>query len=156
MESKGKKFETQFHEDWLTSFPNSFIYRLPDQQSHYGGGGSRNPCDFICYTAGKLFLMECKSHAGNTLSFSNLRQLDLLYKYSNVTDVYCGFVVWMYDHDKVFYIPCTEIIKMKSNGLKSFNVNNYDGYIVYEIPSIKKRTFLNSDYRKLVEDLCQK
>lgn len=151
MQSKGKKFEEQFFKDWLNSFPNSFIYRLADQQSHYGGGGSRNPCDFICYTNNKLFLIECKSHAGNTLPFSNLKQLDLLHKYSKIDSVNCGFVIWMYDHDSVFYIPCKEIIKMKLDGLKSFNVNNYDGYNVYVVPSEKKRIFMNSDYKFITE-----
>ena len=42
MADYGKKFEQQFKKDWELSFPNSFIYRLPDQQSGYRGG-SRNP-----------------------------------------------------------------------------------------------------------------
>ena len=38
---------------------------------------------------------------------------------------------------------------MKSDGLKSININKLDDYNYVEIPSVKKRTFLNSDYRIL-------
>ena len=43
----GKKFESVFREDWEKSFPNGFLYRLPDQMSGFAGSCASNPCDFI-------------------------------------------------------------------------------------------------------------
>lgn len=75
--NKGKKFEEQVREDLGKTFPNSFILRLPDQQSGYYGS-SKNICDFILYVNGTLFLLECKSHKGNTFPLSNLTQFGKL------------------------------------------------------------------------------
>ena len=148
MSDYGKKFEQQFLEDWGKSYPNTFIYRLPDQQSRYKGG-SRNPCDFICYNNKNLYLIECKSHAGNTIPFSNLRQHDLLKSYESCAIT--GYICWFYDHDKVFFIQTQTITKMIEENKKSINIKDKDRFI--EIPSIKKRTFMNSDYSVLVDIL---
>ena len=143
MPDYGKKFEKQFLEDWGNSFPNTFIYRLSDQQSRYKGS-SRNPCDFICYNKKNLYLIECKSHAGNTISFDNLRQHDLLKLYEDCAIT--GYVCWFYDHDEVFFIPTQTVTKMKEDGKKSINRKDKDIYHFITIPSKKKRTFLISDY----------
>ena len=37
---------------------------------------SVNICDFIAYTEGKLYLLECKSHSGASLPFSVISQYD--------------------------------------------------------------------------------
>ena len=147
MADYGKKFEQQFKKDWELSFPNSFIYRIPDQQSGYRGG-SRNPCDFICYTGRSLFLIECKSHKGNTIPFTNLRQHDLLKTYESCAIT--GYICWFIEHGKVVFIPTQTISKMEKDGLKSININKLEGYDYIEIPSVKKRTFLNSDYKILI------
>lgn len=144
----GKKFETQFRKDWETSFPNTFIYRLPDQQSMYKGG-SRNPCDFICYNNKHLYLLECKSHKGNTIPFSNLRQHDILKIYEDCAIT--GYICWFYEHDRVIFVPTTTVSKMMEDGLKSININKLDEYKYVEIPSEKKRTFMISDYKILVD-----
>lgn len=148
MSDYGKKFETQFRKDWLASFPNTFVYRLPDQQSMYKGG-SRNPCDFICYNNKKLYLLECKSHKGNTIPFVNLRQHDILKTYESCAVT--GYICWFYDHDKVIFIPTQTISKMMKEGLKSINIKNMSDYEHVDIPSIKKKTFMTSDYKILVD-----
>lgn len=148
MNDYGKKFEVKFREDWVTSFPNTFIYRLPDQQSRYKGG-SRNPCDFICYNNEHLYLIECKSHKGNTIPFSNLRQHDLLKTYENCAIT--GYICWFIEHGRVLFIPTQAVSKMMADGLKSININKLKNYDHVEIPSKKKRIFLDSDYKILVE-----
>ena len=47
----GKKWEDKFKSTWEKQFPGRLIYRLPDQQSGYAGGGGSNPCDFISKSA---------------------------------------------------------------------------------------------------------
>lgn len=90
--NRGKIWERCFQESWEETFPNSFILRLPDQQSGYLGT-SRNICDFIGFTNGKLYLIECKSIKGNTLPLSNLKQYERLLSYKGIKDVRIGFIV---------------------------------------------------------------
>lgn len=147
--SKGKEFEEQFKRDWLGTFPNSVCYRLPDQQSRYKHS-SKNPCDFFCfeYTIGKLCLVEVKSHLGNTLPFSCIKQYDELLKYIDTPGVIAGVVAWFIDHDKVLWISIEEMEKMKKDNKKSINIKMLEEslYNIVDVPSIKKRTYLSSDY----------
>ena len=70
----GKKFEERFRTDYKRCFPNTLIYRLPDQQSGYAGSGSANPCDFMCYPENCVLMVECKAHKGQSIPFSAIRQ----------------------------------------------------------------------------------
>lgn len=149
--NRGKQFEAILKQDWHTSFPGSFLFRIPDQVSGYQTT-SQNPCDFIGFTNGKLFLIECKSIEGNTINFSLIRQYDRLLKYKNLADVYPGILIWYRDHDKVIWVPITEAEKMKKAGAKSINIKMLDEskYHIINVPSKKKRVFMESDYRILV------
>ena len=145
-----KKFEEQFKKDFLNTFPDGFILRLPDQMSGYKSY-SQNPCDFICFTNGKLFLIECKSHKGASLPFDVITQFDKLVSYSNVPDVYAGVVIWLYEKDMVLYAPINLIKRLKGEGKKSIGIkalNEYEEFI--EIPSEKKRVMMSSDYSVLL------
>lgn len=154
MQSKGKKFEKQFEQDWKGCFPNDVIIRLPDQQSGYYGTSS-NICDYICFTHKTLFLIECKSHAGNTFPFSCLRQFDKLNSYKGIDNVVPCVILWLYDIDKVFFIPISTVEKMINDGKKSFNGKTTDKsvYPYIDVPSSKKRTFMVSDYTVLFEEI---
>ena len=66
----GKKFEDRFKKDYQRCFPNTMIHRLPDQQSGYAGGGSSNPCDFMCYPGDCFLMVECKAHKGTSIPFT--------------------------------------------------------------------------------------
>lgn len=147
--NRGKKFEQKFLKNWFESFPTSFCLRLPDQQSGYRA--SRNICDFITFESGKLFLIELKSIHGNTLPMSNLRQFDDLLQESEKPHVYPGVIVWWVDLDKIAWVPIKEIQKMKQDNKKSIHVNmlNSQEYNLLDLPSIKKRVFLDTDYTKL-------
>ena len=147
----GKKFELKFREDWIKSFPDSFIQRLQDNQSGYYGTSS-NTCDFITFTNGKLFLIECKSTHGNTLPFSNIRQYDKLLAQRGKPGVSPGILVWWIDKFKIAWVPITSVEKMKNDGKKSINIKMLDEheYVLFEIPSIKKRVFLDSDYTSIL------
>lgn len=146
----GKKFEAHLRENWKSSVPDSFLYRLNDQMSGYMG--STNVSDFIGYKKPNLFLIECKAHAGNTFPFSAFRQYDGLVQYSNIPGVHAGVILWMYDHDKVIWIPIQTFIELKNEGKKSFNIkllesNDYEFLV---LPSKKLRTFMDTDYSELI------
>lgn len=88
----GKQFEQVFKEDWKRSFPNSFLYRLPDQQSRYHGA-SQNPCDFIGFSGGILYLLECKTHKGASIPFEAIPQYDRLVGYVGKPGIRVGIIV---------------------------------------------------------------
>lgn len=146
----GKKFEKNFEVNWLKSFPNTFLLRLPDQQSGYFGT-SRNLCDFIAYNNKTLFLLECKSIKGNTFPLTNLKQYDKLILKKGIKGVICGVILWFREHDKILFIPIETFEKLKRDNKKSFNIKMIgdSDYTSIEIPTVKKRTFLTGDYTVL-------
>lgn len=148
--NKGKRFEHKFTEDIKRTFNDYVLIRLPDQLSGYKNS-SANICDFLLYTYPCFYLIECKSKEGNTFPFVNLTQYDKLIEKSGIKGVRSGIVIWFIDHDKVIYVPVKTIKQMKDDGLKSLNITKINnlGYRYFEIPSIKKRVFLDSDYSVL-------
>jgi hypothetical protein len=67
---------------------------------------------------------------------------------AGIKGVRSGAVVWFYDHDKVLYIPIKTFEKLKNDGKKSYNIKylGKSDYEVVEIPSVKKRVYMDSDY----------
>ena len=156
----GKQFEDKFKQDWNRTFPSSILIRLPDQQSKYYGS-SRNPCDFILYVNWNFWMIECKTHKGNTFPWTKFPQYDLLkdIPFNDSLGSHGGVVLWMYEYDNaIFYLPIQTIKQMKKDGLKSFNVrlHDFEKYPAIKIPSVKKRVFYDSDYSILMEEVCQK
>lgn len=158
--SKGKAFEAIVKEQWKKCFPGSFIYRLPDNLAGYSGVGGSNPCDFFGFVAegikgnarGKLFLLEIKEHQGGTINWSAIRQYDKLITYIGLKDVYPGVIVWFSDFDKVIWCSAEDMKKMHEEGKKSISVKMIGdpSYNIVDIPSIKKRVFMESDFTALL------
>lgn len=145
MPNYGKQFEDKFKQDWKKSFPKSFILRLNDQVSGYKFTSS-NICDFIAYTHGKLFLLECKSHSGASLPFTDVPQYQRLKTYSGFEGIRVGIVLWLYDKDKCLYVPIKTVTKLMSENQKSVGIRHMQDEDIIEIPSNKKRVFMDSDY----------
>ena len=141
----GKEFEQKFKEDWLKSFPDGFLYRIPDQMSGYKTV-SINICDFIGFNDGILYLIESKSHRGASIPMGNITQYDKLKEKIGIKGVRVGVVLWLVDKDKVLYIPMSTIKQLKENGEKSIGIRHLEDYNIIEIPSVKKRVFMDSDY----------
>lgn len=152
-ESLGKKFESKFKNDFLATVPNSTIDRLYDSMSGYVS--ISNISDFIGYSYPLIMYLECKSHKGNTFPLSNLTQYDKLKEKVGIHGVRAGVILWFTEHDRVLYVPISTITKLKEDGKKSVNIKSIveDGYKVYEIPSKKKRVFLDSNYEILLTTL---
>lgn len=154
----GKAFEDRVKKDWLRCFPDTLCYRLPDQQSGYAGGGGSNPCDFFCFTGNELLMIECKAHAGSSISFSEIRQYDKMLGYKNLKNVYPGVLVWFYEKDIIIWVSIEEMEKMvndgeKSIGLRMMKENYPKKYRIINIPATKLRTFMEADLNYLVEVL---
>lgn len=145
MQNRGKQFEVKFEEDWL-KISGSTIDRLPDIMSGYKS--ISGICDFIGYHFPNIFYIECKSIKGNTFPLVNLSQYEKLIEKVGIEGVRVGVVLWYIDHDKVLYVPISSVKKMKEDGKKSINIKmlKEKDYDMIEIPSVKKRVFLDSDY----------
>lgn len=62
-----------------------------------------------------------------------------------------GIILWLYDKDIVYYIPCSTIKQMKNDGKKSVGIKaEQEGYVMYRLPSKKLRVFLQTDYVELL------
>ena len=150
MKNRGKDFEKRFERDFKSSFPLSTIIRLPDQISYYKQS-SRNVCDYICFTDDRLFLVECKETIGNTFNWAKFKQYDIMLSYKDNYHVVPIIIIWFIDHDKILATRVDEIEKMKQDGLKSININHLGNYQILDIPSVKKRVYLESDYKAILE-----
>lgn len=143
--SYGKKFEIKFKEDFL-KVENSTLDRLYDTTN--GFKSISQISDYIGYIKPNIFYLECKSIEGNTFPFSNLTQYDKLKSKVGIPGVRTGVIIWFIDHQKVLYVPISSITKMKDDNKKSVNIKMLKDnlYNIVEIPSEKRRVFLDSDY----------
>lgn len=156
--NKGKAWEDKFRQDWRKCFPNTFIFRLKDQMTGYKET-SGNPCDFLCFPGnGELFLIECKEHKGSSIPFTAIPQYERLLEYQGLPGVRTGVVLWLSDKDKVLWISIDEMEKMVKDGEKSIGLRMIDPekpykktYKILDLPSKKLRTYMETDYRPLVE-----
>lgn len=156
----GKKFEERFRKDYKRCFPNTLIYRLPDQQSGYAGGGSQNPCDFFCFTGNEVLMVECKAHKGASIPFTAIPQYERMLNYKGLEKTFPGAVIWFYEKDIVLWVSIDEMEKMVNDGEKSIGLRMIDNkkpykksYNIITIPSSKLRAFMESDYDYLVKQL---
>lgn len=147
--NRGKQFETQFANNWKKCFPKTFIFRLKDDTSRHKGS-ARNPCDFFCMPKDKLFMIETKTHYGNTFPFADFPQYESMLTYRGCSNLIIGVVIWFIDHDRVIFVPLDTVTKMMQDGCKSVNIRKLDGYDYIEIPSKKKRVLMDSDYSILI------
>ena len=143
--NRGKQFEERVKED-LLKLPDVSLERFPDQMSGYQG--SKNVCDFGMYLYPCYYYIECKTTNENTFPLSGLTQYDKLLERRGRKGVRSGVLLWFIKWDKVVYVPVTTFEKLKADGKKSVNIKmlQEDTYRIIEIPSVKKRVFMISDY----------
>lgn len=146
--NRGKQFEKKFANDFL-KIENSSLDRLYDVTLGYKSISQIS--DFIGYIYPNIFYLECKTHKGNTFPLVNLTQYEKLLPKVGIKGVRVGMILWMVEHDVIVYIPISSIKKMKEDGKKSFNIKmlKENTYRIIEIPSVKKRVFLDADYSVL-------
>ena len=83
-----------------------------------------------------------------------MKQYKKLSEKKPVKGIRRGVVIWFYERDKVIYVPITTITKMKADNKKSVNIRtDLNKYRIIDIPSKKRRTFLDSDYSILIQEL---
>lgn len=147
----GKAFEEKFKNDWKRTVPESTLDRLYDVQ--FGYKSVDNVCDFICYKYPNIYFLECKAHKGSSLPFDAFPQYDKLILKSGIKGVRAGVVLFLYEKSKVLYIPVSTIKQIKEAGEKSVGLRHLDSHRIFELPSMKKRVFMDTDYSYLVDNL---
>lgn len=144
----GKEFEQKFKEDFL-KLENSTIDRLYDVTTGYKS--IKQVADFIGYVYPSIFYIECKSHRGASIPMANITQYDKLKEKIGIPGVRVGVVLWLIDKDIVMYVPMSTVKQLKEeDGEKSIGIRHLKDYNIYEIPSTKKRVFMDSDYSLLL------
>ncbi len=144
----GKPFEEQFKKDFL-KLEGSSLDRLYDVMMGYKS--IKQVSDYIGYVKPNIFYLECKTHAGASIPFDKITQYDSMVKKVGIPGVRSGVILWLYEKDKVFYVPIATITKLKKDGEKSVGMRHLGNYRIIEIPSVKKRVFMDSDYSVLKE-----
>ena len=149
MINRGKQFEKKFYNDFL-KLPGSTLDRIYDQI--YGRNDLKNICDLIGFCKPYGFYIECKSKQGNTFPLTFLTQYDRLVTKVGIPGVRVGVVIWFIDWDKVIYCPISTITQLKADGKKSVNIKMLEDskYRLIDLPSTKKRVFLDTDYSPLL------
>lgn len=124
-ENRGKEFEKRVRRGF-EKVDNTCVVRLQDTMN--GFAGSANICDFVVYNRPYMYLIECKSCHGNTLSFSNISdtQWKGLLEKSEIDGVIAGILVWFIDKDVTTFIPIQALEYHKKCGEKSVNCAKLD------------------------------
>ena len=146
--NRGKSFEDKVKEA-CEKVSDTYILRLYDVQGGYVGVA--NPCDYIVFRHGIMYMFECKALHGNLLS---IHSRDPKRKYGNISNtqwdemlkaskcgVMSGVVVWWVDHDVTKFIPIRELQILRDIG--KHNSIRYDLDIPNSITieGEKKRVF---------------
>ena len=147
--NKGKEFELKARED-LQKIPGISLDRLTDNMSGYFN--VKNISDLIFYKFPFICYCELKSHLGNTFPLANLTQYEKLIAKKGIKGVRAGVVLWFRDHDKVLWVPIETFERLKKEDKKSVNVKmDYNEYNIIDLPSQKRRVFMDTDYSILFE-----
>ena len=148
----GKKFEEVVRKSF-EQVPNVSVDRLRDAPKKLKNVD--NPADFIVYKKPHEIYVECKSHKGNTLPFSCIRQeqLDGMTEKWLKEGVIAGFMIWFIDHDLTVWVSIDMIKTMIWFDKKSLNILDLDKIPHLVVPGRKKRVYFDYDMKQFLEDL---
>ena len=161
--NKGKPFEDAVKKSFLRVDGVS-IDRLKDASiTRRNNGelkklkGADNPSDFIVYKYPHEIYVECKSHKGNTLPFSCIREEQIygMFEKAKIYGVKAGVIVWYIDHDMTAWFPIDHIVKLKEEGVKSIHYSECLADEAILIKGKKKRVYFDYDMDKFLEDLYE-
>lgn len=150
--NRGKSFEAVIKES-CEKVLDTYVLRLYDPQGGYSSVS--NPCDYVVFRHGVMYMFECKAVHGNLLS---IHARDPRRCYGNISNaqweglmkasqcgVVAGVLVWWVDFDVTKFIPIQELDILRNVGKR--NSIRYD----LDIPNAdiilgqKKRVFFEYD-----------
>lgn len=141
--NRGKKFESLI-KSALDKIDGVYTLRLYDVC-----GSTSYPCDYISYKFPYLYLLECKSHQGNTLPFAAISNNQWKYmseaiKISKHIKAYV--IVWFVDKDVTKVFSMKYLLLLKDKGKKSVRFDDDTGK---DVPATKKRTYFDYNLENL-------
>jgi penicillin-binding protein-related factor A (putative recombinase) len=140
MSNTGKDFEQDFK--IASKAEGIFIERFYDVT--LGKATISYPCDFFIYDEGRLFYLELKSTKTGTVPLKNIskNQYDGLTERSKYKGVVAGFLIKYAKYGEHFFIPISEIRKLKKSGKKSIMYKDVKRGTIKAVPmtGILKRT----------------
>ena len=154
--NEGKKFE----EDFKKSVPEEcFYYRFIDNAASFSGGDnvrftSHNLCDCMTMTSDKLYLIELKSHTGESLPLSCIRknQIEGTAKI-NHPQIRAIFIINFRDKEKTYSIDAEKLEKYistsnrKSIPIKFLEENGIE--IIGQRKKVRWRYDLNKFFKEI-------
>lgn len=170
----GKKFERNFKESALRQ--ELFFLRLNDSDLSFGGvKGSRftptNPCDFIGFLDGKLFMLELKSTCYKSIPIQRnpeeekkmikAHQISDLSKYSLYEGIYSGFVFNFRDDDCIqnedtYYMSIEDFNNfLYETDKKSINKLDIIEHGGFKINQILRRTNYAYDVKNMFKEIIK-
>lgn len=152
--NKGKVFEEVIKKSFL-KVDGVDVTRLRDGMRKQKGVD--NPSDFIVYKYPYEVYVECKSHKGNTLPFSCIREEQIrgMQEKSMTNGVKAGVILWFIDHDLTVWIPIREIRFLINAGKKSINIKELDQISHIVIQGKKKRIYFDYDMEDFLRRLYE-
>lgn len=119
---------------------------------------SSNICDFILFddVSKTLFLLECKSTKGSSVSLSMIRDNQIKgLKEAGKHNLVPGLLInFRNEANNTFFISVNNFSNMiNAIGKKSFNLNDLENFGAIKIESTKKRTRHTYNIQKLIQDL---
>ena len=152
--NRGKKFEAVVQSSF-EQVEGVSIDRLRDAPKRLKGVD--NPSDFIVYKEPHELYVECKSHLGNTLPFSCIKesQINGMIEKSLIEGVICGLIIWYVDHDITVWIPIDDVVAWRDAGNKSIHINDIWRFNSIEINGTKKRVYFDYDMKEFLEVLYE-
>ena len=152
-QNKGKKFE-DIVKKAFEQVPNLDITRLRDAPRKMKNVD--NPSDFIVYKKPHEVYVECKSHKGNTLPFSCIReeQWNGMMQKIRIYGVKAGVLIWFIDHDITIWVDIDMLDAWRFDH-KSLNIKDLDKIDYIKVEGKKKRVYFDYDMQKLMEDLYE-
>ena len=155
--NKGKAFEEVIR-TCFEATPGVSIDRLRDAPRKLKNVD--NPSDFIVYKYPYEVYVECKSHKGNTLPFSCIREEQIrgMFEKAKIEGVKAGVIIWYIDHDLTVWIPIEEVVFWRDIGNKSINIKNIQDKHTERIRHIviqgkKKRIYFDYDMEDFLRRL---
>jgi recombination protein U len=158
--NSGKKFETNFK----NSVPdNIFFYRFRDGTSSWSKQENtrfqaKNICDCMMYDGQYLYLLELKSHKGESLPLSAIRenQVKDLLSASKHENVIAGLIVNFADKEQVYFMDIGLAEKWYNNGIrKSIPLSEFKESCI-EIQATKLKTNYRYDIDRFIKDVVKK
>ena len=152
-----------FEQDFKSSVPETcWVYRLRDNASSFAGGTntrftSSNICDYIMLDdiTRTLFLIECKSTKGNSMSFNMIRQNQIQgLQESSKHHLVAGMLLnFRNEKNDTFFVLIDDFLDMMNSiNKKSFNIKDLESIGATRIESEKKRTRYRYDIGKMVKE----